>query len=134
LLAARAVVIFTPMISRGAPRFLGLVLLAGLALGVGALGARTAEAKHARAKAPADTSDCKKDADCVAVVDDCCPCSQGGKKRAIPKKDQASYEKDRKKRCEGTACAEVMSQDATCEQKPFCAAGICELGDAPAAP
>jgi hypothetical protein len=120
------------MISRRAPRWFGLVFLAGLALGAAALGARSAEAKHARAKAPADTSDCKKDADCVAVVDDCCPCSQGGKKRAIPKKDQPSYEKDRKKRCEGTACTEVMSQDATCEQKPFCAAGICELGDAPA--
>jgi hypothetical protein len=111
------------------------VLLAALALCAGLLGARGAEAKHARAKAPAaGTSDCKKDADCVAVVDDCCPCSEGGKQRAIPKKDQSAYEKDRRKRCEGTACTEVMSQDATCSQKAFCAAGICELGDAPAAP
>src|SRR6266404_4305834 len=64
----------------------------------------------------AGSVDCKKDTDCVAVVDDCCPCSEGGKQRAIPKKDQAGYEKDRRKRCEGTACTEVMSQDATCEQ------------------
>ena len=70
----------------------------------------------------------------VAVVDDCCPCSEGGKQRAIPKKDQSAYEKDRRKRCEGTACTEVMSQDATCSQSAFCAAGICELGDAPSAP
>ena len=103
----------------------------GVALGAALLGASGAEAKHARGKAPADTVDCKKDADCVAVVDDCCSCSEGGKQRAIPKKDLASYEKDRKKRCGGTACTEVMSQDATCAQKPFCAAGICELSDAP---
>ena len=114
-------------------RLAQVVLLTAVALGAALLGARGAEAKPAR-KAPAATVDCKKDADCVAVVDDCCPCSEGGKQRAIPKKDQAGYEKDRHKRCQGTACTEVMSQDATCAQKPFCAAGICELGDAAAAP
>ena len=89
---------------------------------------------RARQGTPAETVDCKKGrrATCVAVVDDCCPCSEGGKQRAIPKKGQSSYEKDRHKRCEGTACTEVMSQDATCSQQAFCAAGICELRDAPA--
>ena len=111
-----------------------LVLLTALALGSALLGASGAEAKKARAKAPAETVDCKKDADCVAVLDDCCPCTQGGKLRAVPKKDQASHDKELHARCEGTACIDVMSQDASCSQKPFCAAGICELGDAPAAP
>jgi hypothetical protein len=134
LLVARGVVIFRAMTPRRSPRFVPFALLAGFALGAGLLGARAAEAKHARKAPAAETPDCKKDADCVAVVDDCCPCSQGGKQRAIPKKDQTAYEKDRRKRCEGTACTEVMSQDATCAQKPFCAAGICELSDAPAAP
>jgi hypothetical protein len=88
-----------------------------------------AEAKKGHAKAaPTSTADCKTDADCVAVSDDCCPCSQGGKQHAIPKKDRAAYEKDLKKRCTDTACTEVMSEDPTCTQKPFCAAGICELG------
>jgi hypothetical protein len=106
-----------------------------LALGAAFFAAPRAEAKRSRGKAPAaSTVDCKKDTDCVAVVDDCCPCREGGKQRAIPKKDQAGYEKDRRKRCKGTACTEVMSQDATCEQKPFCAAGICELGEPAAAP
>jgi hypothetical protein len=90
-------------------------------------------------KAPASTDDCKTDKDCVLVADDCCPCSQGGKQRAIPKKERESYEKDRKKRCADTACTEQMSTDPSCSQKPFCGAGICELGgdsgsDAPAAP
>jgi hypothetical protein len=112
-----------------------LAVLVALVGGAAVVGARGAEAKRARGKAPdAGSADCKKDADCVAVIDDCCPCSQGGKQRAIPKKTQASYEKDRHKRCEGTACTEVMSQDPTCEQKPFCAAGICELSDAAATP
>lgn len=117
-------------------RLLKVTFLAALVWGAGFLGAPGAEAKKAHGKPPAATADCKKDADCVAVIDDCCPCSEGGKRRAIPKKDQSSYEKDRKKRCDGTACTEVMSQDPTCAQKAFCAAGICELGDtdAPAAP
>ena len=71
---------------------------------------------------------CKTDKDCVIVADDCCPCSEGGKARAIPKKQKDTYEKDRKKRCADTACTEAMSDDPSCSQKPFCGAGICELG------
>ncbi len=85
-------------------------------------------------KAPASTADCKTDKDCVLVPDDCCPCSEGGKQRAIPKKEKDSYEKERKKRCADTACTESVSTDPSCSQTPFCGAGICELGgDAPAA-
>jgi hypothetical protein len=99
-----------------------------------------AQAKHTRhaKRAPADTADCKTDKDCVLVTDECCPCSQGGKQRAIPKKGKDAYEKDRKKRCIDTACTEQVSTDPSCSQKAFCGAGICELGDAtgdtPAAP
>lgn len=90
-----------------------------------------AQAKHARKpKAePAGSADCKTDADCVAVPDDCCSCNQGGKQRAIPKKQKDTYEKDRKKRCADTQCMEMMSQDPSCSQHAFCGAGICELGD-----
>jgi len=117
-----------------APRWLPLALLAALAMGAALGGASRAEAKHARAKAPAAALDCKVDADCVAVPDDCCPCSEGGKQRAIPKKTKAAYEKDRHKRCGETMCTEVVSQDPTCTQVPFCGAGICELRDGDSAP
>ncbi|HVV16588.1 MAG TPA: hypothetical protein VHH90_05230 [Polyangia bacterium] len=103
------------------------------ALGGASFGAPfLAQAKHARArkKAAAETADCKTDKDCVLVTDECCPCSQGGKQRAIPKKEKDAYEKDRKKRCTDTACTEQVSTDASCSQKAFCGAGICELGDA----
>jgi hypothetical protein len=92
--------------------------------------ARRASARHAAPAASAE--DCKKDADCVAVVDDCCPCSQGGALRALPRKQKDAYEKERKKRCAGTMCTQAVSQDPTCGQRPFCGAGICELEDPPA--
>jgi hypothetical protein len=115
-------------------RWLPVLLFTGLALLAGTLGAGfEAQAKKGRAKAPAaEVAGCKTDADCVAVVDDCCPCSEGGKQHSIPKKEQAAYEKERRTRCKGTMCTEVMSQDPSCSQKPFCGAGICELTDPPA--
>ena len=110
------------------------IFLALIALGAASFGAPfLAQAKHSK-KAPASTVDCKTDKDCVIVADDCCPCSEGGKQRAIPKKEKESYEKDRKKRCADTACTESVSTDPSCSQTAFCGAGICELGgDAPAA-
>ena len=109
---------------------IAVTILAGATVGVSMF----AEAKKGGGakRAPADTRDCKTDKDCVVVADDCCPCSQGGKARAIPKKQADAYEKDRKKRCAETACTEAVSTDPSCSQRPFCGAGICELGDAPA--
>ena len=108
-------------------RFKLFVVLA--ALGSASFGVPfLAHAKKGK-KAPASTADCKTDKDCVAVPDDCCPCSEGGKQHAIPKKDKDTYEKDRKKRCADAACTESISNDPSCSQKPFCAAGICELSD-----
>ena len=106
-----------------------------LVLGAASFGVsvRTQAAKKGHAKAPAQTEDCKTDKDCVLVPDDCCSCAEGGKQRAIPKKQKDAYEKERKKRCAETACTEAVSTDPSCSQQPFCGAGICELGDAPAA-
>jgi hypothetical protein len=113
------------------------ILLGFAALGVASFGVpflpTVAQAKKGK-KAPSSSADCKTDKDCVLVPEDCCPCSEGGKQRAIPKKEKDSYEKDRKKRCADTACTEQVSTDPSCSQTAFCGAGICELGgDAPAA-
>ncbi len=112
-----------PLTLAGSAVALIIVLILGLRL--------DAEAKraHKSKAAPATAADCKTDADCVLVPDDCCSCNQGGKQRAIPKKQKDSYEKDRKKRCADTQCMEMMSQDPSCSQHAFCGAGICELGD-----
>jgi len=115
--------------------FLIVTVVAVAGFGLGQLApayAKKGAHKSAKHSAPASTDDCKKDSDCTVVPDDCCPCSSGGAQRAIPKKDKESYEKDRKKRCTGTMCAEVVSPHPSCAQRAFCGAGICELGDAPA--
>jgi hypothetical protein len=109
-------------------RVLTVGLLGALALAASLGASFRAEAKH-KTKAPVEAVDCKTDADCVAVPDDCCPCAEGGKQRAIPKKERATYEKDRHKRCAGTMCTEAVSQDPSCAQQAFCGAGICELRD-----
>lgn len=118
---------------RAAPFVRVRIIVALAALGCASFAlsfaAHDAEAKRGRGRAaPASTDECKKDEDCVLVADDCCPCAQGGKQRAIPKKQKDGYEKDRKKRCADTACTDMMSTDPSCSQKPFCGAGICELG------
>jgi hypothetical protein len=78
---------------------------------------------------PAKTAvQCKKDQDCVAVPDDCCSCTSGGRLRALPRREKSSYEKGRKKECEGIMCTEVMSQDPSCSQTPMCDAGLCKMG------
>ena len=108
-----------------------LLLLAFLGAGSFSASVVTA-AKKGRGKAPAQTDDCKTDKDCVLVTDECCSCAEGGKQRAIPKKQKDTYENDRKKRCKDTACTEMVSTDPSCSQQHvFCGAGICELGDAP---
>ena len=86
-----------------------------------------AKRTHKPKSAPVET-DCKTDADCVVVSDDCCSCNQGGKQRAIPKKKKDGYERERRKRCADTQCMEMMSQDPSCSQHALCGAGICELG------
>jgi hypothetical protein len=110
-------------------------VLAGGAFGVSVVAeaAKVAAKGKGKGKAPASTDDCKKDSDCVVVIDDCCSCAQGGKQRAIPKKQKDAYEKERKKRCADTACTEMMSTDPTCTQEAFCGVGICELHDPPTA-
>lgn len=94
-----------------------------------------AQAKPGKPRAAAAPAvQCKKDQECVAVPDDCCPCTQGGRMRALPRKEKASYEKGRKKECQGIMCTEVMSQDPSCSQTPVCEEGVCKMGGGGAKP
>jgi hypothetical protein len=83
--------------------------------------------------APPLAEECKKDTDCALVPDDCCACNEGGAQRAITRKHREAYEKERMKRCAGTMCAQMISQDKSCSQLAFCGAGQCKLGDVPSA-
>jgi hypothetical protein len=98
-----------------------------------------AEAKRAKTDGKTGGADpaavqCKKDQDCVAVPDDCCSCTSGGRLRALPRREKSSYDKGRKKECEGIMCTEVMSQDPSCSQTPVCDAGVCKMGGGAAKP
>lgn len=108
-----------------------VALVCGLAVVVGGW---LAEAKRAKEAPAAPAAQCKKDQDCVAVMDDCCTCTSGGRQKAIPRKEKAAYERDRKKECFQIMCAQVMSQDPTCAEVPTCDAGVCKMGAAPAPP
>ena len=80
-------------------------------------------------KAKSEPSQCRKDADCALVADDCCGCTAGGKQRAIPLKNRDAYQRDLRKRCEGTLCAEVISDDPSCKAASAkCEEGRCVLG------
>ena len=96
--------------------FRAAVVLAGLMLAV-APGAAAGPAA------------CHVDSDCVLVPDDCCGCPGGGKQKAIPKKDKASYQRARQARCADTLCAAVISQDPSCAAtSAVCKEGKCTLG------
>jgi hypothetical protein len=98
----------------------GRVLLL-LAAGASLLG-------DAWAKGAAPT--CRTDSDCVLVPADCCGCNKGGKQRAIPRKNKATYQRAQQSRCKDTLCPEVMSQDPSCSARTaVCREQTCTLSD-----
>ena len=68
---------------------------------------------------------CKADSDCALVAADCCGCKGGGKQKAIPAREKASYERKRQARCADTLCTTVMSRDSSCAET---AAAVCKEG------
>lgn len=105
-----------------------LTTIAGLAFVTGAAWIAEAKGPPAAKSPPVTTAECKKDADCALVPDDCCSCSEGGSQRAIPKKQKDAHEKQRTKRCAGTMCAQMISPHPSCSERAVCDAGICKLG------
>ncbi|MES1209674.1 MAG: hypothetical protein ABUS79_27375 [Pseudomonadota bacterium] len=87
---------------------------------------------EAKRSGPADKAapgavGCKTDDDCALVPVDCCDCNEGGAQRAIAKIEQDGYMKARGRRCNGTMCAQAMSQHASCSQRAACRTGACTL-------
>jgi hypothetical protein len=77
--------------------------------------------------APAGPPECKKPADCEVIPVECCGCNAGGAQMAVPKARVAALKKERAKKCKGTVCAQMMSQDPSCLQVPTCKDGRCVL-------
>lgn len=97
-------------------------------LGLGGLSLAGGDGTPAKQAAPTPTA-CKKDADCVLVPDDCCSCTEGGKQHAIARSGKRAYEATRNKRCAGTMCMQMMSQDPSCSKRAVCNAGSCDLAE-----
>jgi hypothetical protein len=82
--------------------------------------AHMAPAKHAK-------KECKADADCAVVPEDCCDCANGGRQQSIPKKQVAAHQTERGKRCGKVMCTMMFSTDPTCGMRAACVAGQCAM-------
>ena len=79
------------------------------------------------AGALAPSSACKADADCVAVADDCCGCTAGGRQTVVARAKLDDFEAARAKRCAEASCIMMMSSHPSCRLKPVCVSGGCRL-------
>ncbi|MEK6984329.1 MAG: hypothetical protein AABX33_07180 [Nanoarchaeota archaeon] len=78
---------------------------------------------------------CNQDDECVSIGDGCCGCTGGGMDTAINKMDttEKSYiqefnqYREKKFGCSRAFCAKVMSHHWTCNAKPKCVNGKCQL-------
>jgi len=95
----------------------------GAAAPAGALG----KAAPAPAPAPAPSTDCKVATDCVAINEDCCGCTAGGKQIAIAASGAQTHAQGLVKKCQDSMCAQVMSNDPSCHMAPDCVVGKCVL-------
>ena len=69
---------------------------------------------------PSEPADhCTTGDDCE-LVEACCGCNAGGKKFAIRKDAVAAFEASREQRCGGTMCAQVISEDPSCDAEAIC--------------
>jgi hypothetical protein len=103
-----------------------LLLVVAVALVVGA--PRSGGAGGAKKAKPAAAAECETDSDCVLITDGCCGCNEGGKQKAVPKRDSEKLEKKRKSSCKQTMCTMVISQDASCSARAVCKERTCALG------
>lgn len=70
---------------------------------------------------------CSVNSDCTSIKADCCGCNQGGKQIAINMSSFDDKNAQQQSTCQDQVCAQVISTDKTCLQKPACVHGKCEL-------
>ncbi len=111
----------TKRISMIASAFIGLMLLSA------AHGCKRGDTNPASpdVKAGDAVISCNIDADCTVVKDGCCGCNEGGKQCAIATNAVEAWLNNLS--CDDTFCAQVISRDLSCSQKPACVAGRCQL-------
>lgn len=70
---------------------------------------------------------CANTSDCVLVEDGCCSCANGGRLKAVLKRDEPRLAAARKKACAETVCTMMVSTDPSCGQRVDCVAGECVM-------
>jgi hypothetical protein len=93
-----------------------LVLAALLAIGCGSAAAPPPDKPVMTAK----SADSCTTADDCELVDACCGCNAGGKKIAIRKDAIAGFASTRAERCGSQVCAQMISQDPSCDAEAIC--------------
>ena len=96
---------------------IAMAVAASVALGAGCGSTPAAPDQPAPILQPADNCTTADDCD---LVDACCGCSAGGKKIAIRKDAVAGFTASHDQRCAGVMCAQMMSQDPSCDAEAIC--------------
>lgn len=79
-------------------------------------------------KSESQIDTCQIDQDCIAMIDECCACDQGGKKRAINRKYYSYWLDKQADGCYFTHCPSYESTDLTCTKlEPKCVNNRCQM-------
>lgn len=70
---------------------------------------------------------CVNDADCVAVPDGCCSCTNGGSNTAVNRTFQSYWETTTTASCAAVSCIAAISNDPSCSATPVCVDNVCRL-------
>lgn len=85
-----------------------------------AIGCGSAAAPPDKPVMTAESADSCTTADDCELVDACCGCNAGGKKIAIRKDAIAGFASTRAQRCGTQVCAQMISQDPSCDGEAIC--------------
>jgi hypothetical protein len=98
-----------------------LAAAALIALAMSACGGKPAASESPAGPTPViePPTSCTTADDCD-LVDACCGCNAGGKRIAIRKDAVAAFTASREQRCGDVMCAQMISQDPSCDAEAIC--------------